>query len=141
MTVIADTGFIVAVAIRSEKHHAACVRLYQRETLILVPQSVLAETAYLLTRLAGNGKTAEFLAGLGRSKYRLTALVERDITRTAEILRQYVDSRVDFVDASIAAVAERLSIETILTLDHRDFSIIRPLHCSFFQLAPGQHES
>jgi len=33
-----------------------------------------------------------------------------------------------FVDATIAAVAERLQIARILSLDQRDFRIIRPRH-------------
>jgi hypothetical protein len=40
------------------------------------------------------------------------------------------------VDASITAVAERLDITRILTLDQRDFRIIRPRHCDYFELLP-----
>lgn len=43
---------------------------------------------------------------------------------------------VDFVDITLAAVAERLGIRQILTLDQRDFRILRPRHCEHFELAP-----
>jgi uncharacterized protein len=51
-------------------------------------------------------------------------------------LTKYADSRIDFVDASVMAVAERLSITTILTLDQRDFRLFRPPHCQSFELLP-----
>ncbi len=39
-----------------------------------------------------------------------------DLERVAEILEKYADSRIDFVDASVMAVAERYGSKTILTL-------------------------
>jgi predicted nucleic acid-binding protein len=43
------------------------------------------------------------------------------------------DARRDFVDALIAAIAERLNITRVLTLDRRDFQLIRPKHCPGFE--------
>jgi predicted nucleic acid-binding protein len=40
------------------------------------------------------------------------------------------------VDALIVAMAERLNIIRLLTLDRRDFQIIRPKHCGSFELLP-----
>jgi hypothetical protein len=40
------------------------------------------------------------------------------------------------VDALIVAMAERLKITRLLTLDRRDFQIIRPKHCDSFELLP-----
>jgi predicted nucleic acid-binding protein len=40
------------------------------------------------------------------------------------------------VDASIIAVAERLNVTTIATLDRRDFTVVRPVHCQAFELIP-----
>ena len=56
--------------------------------------------------------------------------------RTAQILEQYSDSKVDFVDASVMAIAERLNIITVLTIDQRDSRLLKPLHCSNFTLLP-----
>jgi predicted nucleic acid-binding protein len=63
-------------------------------------------------------------------------LTNQDIARTAEILEQYADGRVDFVDATVMAMAERLTITTVLTLDQPDFRIFRPKHCDSFTLLP-----
>jgi hypothetical protein len=40
------------------------------------------------------------------------------------------------VDASVVVVAERLEETTIATLDHRHFSVVRPLHAEAFTLVP-----
>jgi len=79
----------------------------------------------------------DFLRRLPKTKYRVLALEMEDLLRTAEILEQYADTRVDFVDATIAAVAERLKITRILTLDQRDFHIIRPKHIGYFEILPS----
>jgi uncharacterized protein len=103
---------------------------------ILLPQSVLTEAAYLLTSFVGNQRTARFLASLPKSKYSLIALQPEEIARTAELLAQYADAKLDFVDATVAALAERLNITHVLTIDRRDFSIIRPRHAAYFELLP-----
>ena len=97
----------------------------------------LAEVGYMLGRELGNRGFANFLRRLPETKYRVLALEMQDFLRTAEILEQYADSRVDFVDASIAAVAERLKITRILTLDQRDFHVIRPKHSDYFEILPS----
>ena len=60
----------------------------------------------------------------------------QDVERVAEILEQYRDSRVDFVDATVMAVAERVMCKTILTLDQRDFRVFRPRNLEYFDLLP-----
>jgi predicted nucleic acid-binding protein len=35
------------------------------------------------------------------------------------------------------AMAERMKIKTILTIDRRDFSLYRPRHCEAFTLVPN----
>ena len=135
-TVIADTGFVVALANRSDAKHEVVKAIYLQQKRILLPQTVLAEVAYLIGREAGVITVASFLKGLPMSQFSLLALLEEDVLRVAEILAQYADSRIDFVDASVMAVAERLNIVTVLTLDRRDFSLFRPRHCNSFVLVP-----
>jgi uncharacterized protein len=135
-TVIADTGFVVALANRLDAKHEAVKAIYLQQQKILLPQTVLAEVAYLIGREAGVITVASFLKGLPMSRFSLLALLDEDILRVAEILDRYADSRIDFVDASVMAVAERLNILTVLTLDRRDFSLFRPRHCNGFVLIP-----
>jgi predicted nucleic-acid-binding protein len=60
----------------------------------------------------------------------------QDLARAAEILQKYADSKVDFVDCVIVAMAERLNIKRIMTVDQRHFQLFRPNHCSAFEIIP-----
>ena len=136
MIAIADSGFIIALAVRLDKHHDACLQVYRQMKSIVLPQSTFAEVMYAITRARGNSLASQFLREIPTTKYEVTALEPEDILRTAELLETYADTRVDFVDASIVAVAERLNITRVLTLDLRDFQIIRPRHAGSLTLLP-----
>jgi len=41
------------------------------------------------------------------------------------------------VDASVVAVAERLKVTEVFTLDVRHFAAVRPVHVPAFTLLPG----
>ena len=134
--VIADTGFVVALANRLDDRHADVVPIYAQYLKILLPQVVLVEVAYLINRDAVMTTVIKFLKGLPASRFELLAAVEQDIARSADILDQYIDSKIDFVDACVMAMAERLNIQTVLTIDQRDFRLFRPTHCESFILKP-----
>ena len=139
MIAVADTGFVVALLHRGDKNHQAAASIYQQIQAAHLPQSALAEVAYLLTHRASSDAVVELLKRLPTSKLISTALTDEDLASTASILQQYRSSRIDFVDATVMAVAERLTITTILTVDYRDFRLYRPTHSPFFTLLP--HES
>lgn len=63
-------------------------------------------------------------------------LTIQDLRRTLELLQRYAEARIGFVDASIVATAERLRISRILTIDRRDFALVRLRHCKAFELLP-----
>ena len=133
---VADTGFVVALLNRSDPKHNDVKVAYGQQQSVLLPQTVLAEVAYLLGRDAGGATVVAFLRGLSASRFSLVALTDQNVTRVAGILEQYADSRIDFVDASVMAIAEHYGIKKILTLDQRDFRLFRPLHCVNFELLP-----
>jgi predicted nucleic acid-binding protein len=54
----------------------------------------------------------------------------------AELVRTYEDARLDPADVSVVAIAERLAITHIATLDRRDFLLMRPRHVPAFRLLP-----
>jgi uncharacterized protein len=134
--VLADSGFVVALINRADQRHAEIVPVYNQYAKILLPQLVLVEVAYLIGRDAGIETVVKFLKGLPVSRFEVIEATAQDIQRTAQILEQYADSKVDFVDAIIMAMAERLGITIILTIDQRDFRIFRPSHCESFTLKP-----
>ena len=89
-----------------------------------------------MARDIGNAAAADFAESLAATPLTLENPTPEDYHRAAAILRQYADARLDFVDALIAAMAERLNITRVLTLDRRDFQLMRPKHCPGFELLP-----
>ncbi len=136
MIAIADTGFVVSVAMSKDRFHRVCVPVYLSEPQIYLPQTALTEVLYFIKRDLGNHKAAEFLFEIPTSRYELIALEPADVHRAGELMTQYADSRLDFVDASVIAIAERLNITRILTIDKRDFGMVRPTHADAFDLLP-----
>jgi uncharacterized protein len=70
------------------------------------------------------------------SSFHLEALQRIDIANGADIMGRYLDANLDFVDCVLMAQAERLNITQICTFDRRDFSLVRPHHCDYFDLLP-----
>lgn len=139
MIAIADTSFIVASLNTNDEGFAACSKLYQNyDDVIILPQTSMAEITYMLRREIGLSGEIGFLRQLPKSKYRVIVTEPEDFLRTAELLNQYANLSLDFVDATIIAIAERMNIQRVLTLDHRDFSIVRPRHRTHFDLLPTQ---
>lgn len=137
--ILADTGPLVAAGNRNDDYHAKCVRaLTTAQPPRLVPATVVAETGYLLERAAGPSVEAEFLRLFSTGYLKLADVTDDDLTRAAELVEQYADFPLGTTDASIVAVAERLKITTIATLDRRHFEVVRPRHVDAFTLIPDQ---
>jgi uncharacterized protein len=127
MAVLLDSGFLLASLNASEAEHQATIRVLEdiREPIIL-PIPAITEVAYLLARDITNQAAADFIASLATTELTLEPPLKEDYVRSAEILQQYADANIDFVDALIVAIAERLNVTRLLTLDRRDFQLIRP---------------
>ena len=132
-----DTGFLYALMNRSEQKHKEVVAAASTiRGSIVLPVPAITEIAYLLLRDVGSEATADFIESLQSTTLQLENPEPTDYARAAEVIRGYADARVDFVDALIVAMAERLSITTVLTLDQRHFRSFRPRHCQAFELLP-----
>jgi predicted nucleic acid-binding protein len=66
-----------------------------------------------------------------------TAHIRRRVAqRVAELVEQYADLPLGTSDASVIALAERLEVEEIATLDLRHFTVVRPRHVKALPLLP-----
>lgn len=54
-----------------------------------------------------------------------------------ELLETYLDLSLGIVDAAVIALAERLQLTEIATLDHRHVAVVRPSHTRAFVLLPS----
>lgn len=136
MTAVLDTGFLLAVLDADDEMHDICVLALNEERAPLLPDMVIPELAYLVLRELGYPALTKFLDAVTNGELVVERLTLQDFARTAEVLKSYADSKVDFVDCAIVAMAERLNIKRIMTVDQRHFSMFRPKHCPAFEIIP-----
>jgi predicted nucleic acid-binding protein len=134
---LVDTGVFLAAANRREAQHAACVKVMSthRDELAATTPAI-AESAWLIERRLGAAAEAAFLRLITTGAVHVVDLAADDYERSAALIEQYADLGLGFVDASIVAVAERMRIASLATLNHRDFRAVRPRHVEAFDLLP-----
>jgi predicted nucleic acid-binding protein len=132
-----DTSAIIAAVDRADPAHDRVVSALATErSTILVPVVTLPEVSFLLTKRHGAARTAAALDRVVHGPWPVAGLEAPDLRRAVELMARYVDSPIGFVDAAIAAVAERLGAVRIYTLDRRDFTTLRPRHLGAFEVLP-----
>jgi hypothetical protein len=137
MTALLDSGFIYAVLDQGDaNHHQATDTLTTFSDRLVLPDTVLVEVAYLLQARVGHHAMRHFVKQIADGPFQIEALNRPDLARMYDLLAEYADSQLDFVDVSLVTIAERLNIRRILTIDRRDFAIIRPAHCEYFEILP-----
>jgi uncharacterized protein len=135
--IILDTGPLYAAADTSDAHHPACSTFFTSNTeQLVVPVSVVVETSFLIERHLGPNAEAAFLGSLIPAGIIVEQIGPGDLARTAELVTTYADMPLGAVDASVVAIAERLAVTTVITIDRRHFSVVRPRHTTAFTLLP-----
>jgi hypothetical protein len=135
MLAVVDTGPLYAVVDEDDADHARCRAVLEEAGYrLIIPTLVIAEVTYLVGMRLGPDVEAKFLESLTRMH--VEAPMPDDWQRIADLVKQYGDFPLGGADASIVALAERLDIETIVTLDDRHFRAVRPRHRQAFGLLP-----
>lgn len=138
--IICDTAPIVAAALYRDPDHRRCVDLFaglrmaNRE--MLIPAPIVAEVGYLLAAKAGPHIEASFLHSLAAGDFVTADLTTTDYGRMAELVEQYADLPLGTSDAAVIALAERLNVAEVATLDMRHFTVVRPRHVQALTLLP-----
>jgi predicted nucleic acid-binding protein len=140
VTVLLDTGPLVAAWDRADKDHVRCAELLESLAAapdpLVVPAPVVVEVCWLLEKFLGPAAEADFLDVIASGEIELEPITKADAGRMAELVRQYSDFPLGAVDASMVAVAERLKVHRLATLDRRHFPVVRPRHVEAFALLP-----
>ena len=136
--IVVDTGVLYAVADSDDPDHEASDHLLALHPAdeLLVPTTVMTEAAWMIETRLGPVSEAAFLRAVHQGELTRVELIDADLARIVELIDRYTDLGLGIVDASVVAIAERLGVITIATLDHRDFAVVRPTHCDAFELVP-----
>ena len=134
---IVDTGVIVAAADRTDRHHSASATIISDDPGPLVTTAmVIAEAAYLLDRELVPDAEAALYTSIIDNDLTVESLGPHDWTRIRELVETYADLRLGGTDASLIAIAERLGVTRVATLNRRHFTVVRPTHCDALDLIP-----
>ena len=134
-----DAGPLIAVFNRNDDYYTECLRLYQAlDPPFYTTLAVLAEAMYTLGARAGWHGQQLLWKIILHGDLLLEHPSPGEIVRMSELMSKYSDRPMDFADASLVALAERLSLDRIFTVDRRDFSTYR-LHSkkAFTVIGPG----
>lgn len=123
--IVADTGAIMALFDRSERHHEAVRLLYEDDPdAWILPWSVLPEIDYLVATRLGTRAEDLWLADLSCGAFAVEWGRQEDLEAAERLCRRYKTLRLGLVDALVIATAERLRAEAIATLDLKHFGAV-----------------
>lgn len=132
---VADAGALYAAADSGDPDHRACLEQLQRSDLrVVIPALVVAEVSYLLGTRLGPRADATFMGALATED--VEPPTSEDYARIAQLVEDYADFPLGGVDASVISLAERLDTATVITVDRRHFTTVRPAHREALELLP-----
>lgn len=121
--VLLDTGCIVALLDRSERHHEQCVETVTELSAPLVTcEAAIAEACYLLRGLEGASDAV--LKNVAGGVFRLPFRLETSVDAVRRLMRRYRSVPMDLADGCLVQMADELDTADILTLDS-DFGVYR----------------
>ena len=132
---LVDSGILFALFARRDRWHApARTLLSAGSDDVIIPATILGETAYLLEERAQAQGVIELAGWLAQPRITVEGVLPQDLRRMTLLMTKHPE--LGFVDSSVVAIAERLMIDTIATTDRRHFTGVRPSHADRFTLVP-----
>ncbi len=117
---IADTGFIVALGNRHDRHHAWAAGLVHGVTEpLLTCESVLSEAAFHLS------STSYVLSLVEDEMVKVAFDFSENVQQLRELARRYADRKPDLADLCLIRMSELYPRHTVITVDESDFRVYR----------------
>jgi uncharacterized protein len=133
--VLVDTGPLVAILSKADEHHEKCVAaLHNLPGPLFSCWPVITEAAWLLRR--NSRAVQQLLRSLQSGFLEMLPLISLEAKEVAEIMKKYDSLRPQLADAALVYLARRDGIDTIFTLDRRDFSVYRAARKRPFRIVP-----
>lgn len=124
--IIADTGAVVALVDRKDRHHRVLRALFEAAPdEWLLPWAILPEVDYLLANHVGARAQDAFLADLADGSFAIAWGQDADLEAAERLARQYRALRIGLVDAVVMTVAARHRASGIATLDLKHFGAVK----------------
>ena len=136
--ILLDTGGLLAALVADEvRHEEALAVLSDEGRPLVLSQFVLAELDYLLRVRGGPSAQLALLEQVATDVYELASFSAADVRVANGVISQYADLGISLADASIVVLASRYQTDRVLTLDERDFRVLRTPDGRPFTLLPA----
>lgn len=121
--ILIDSGPLIALFDASDSYHVAAIHFLKTNTYpLLTTIASVTETLYLLD--FNRNAQIDFLEWIYRGGIEIYPIDNSAIKRIKQLMEKYRDLPMDFADACLVYLAEKLQLHTIVTID-RDFNIYR----------------
>jgi predicted nucleic acid-binding protein len=121
-SIVVDAGPLIALFDRDDRHHRRAVEFLRKSRLRLITNlPVLTEATFLLRFSV---EAQRDLLWWAHNSMDIDQATSSDLPRIIALLDKYSDMPADFADASLVAMAERLNLSRVASVD-RGFSISR----------------
>ncbi len=122
--VLVDTGPLVAIFSPEDEHHDICMKtLPDLPGPLFSCWPVVTEAAWLFR--GADQRVEEFLESVSGGLLELLPISSLEARSIAKVMRRFSYLPAQLADAALVYLAERENIDTIFTLDRRDFSVYR----------------
>lgn len=123
--IVADTGAIVALIDRSDRHHRVLRKMYENDPAAwLLPWAILPEVDYLVSAHVSARAQDAFLSDLADGSFNVAWGDETDLDEARRLTERHQGLRMGLVDAVVIATAVRVKATAIATLDLRHFAAV-----------------
>ncbi len=121
--ILIDSGPLIALFDASDKYHDKAVNFIKSNKYLLVTTiASITETLHLLN--FNRNAQIDFIEWIHQGAVEIQNINNDDFGRIKNLTEKYRDLPMDFADSCLVYLAEKLSLNTIATID-RDFSIYR----------------
>jgi len=121
--ILIDSGPLIALFDRNDKYHLASIKFIKDNNSELVTTlASVTETLHLLD--FNRNAQIDFLDWVNAGAVTLEPISSDDLQRIKELTIKYSDLPMDFADACLVLLGEKLNISTVATID-RDFDVYR----------------
>jgi hypothetical protein len=133
--ILIDTGPLIAILSREDEYHDSCVTaLRHMPGPLLSCWPVITEAAWLLRK--SSYAIQQLLRSINGGFVELLPLAGTESGAIVGLMKRYEDIHPQLADAVLVYLANREKIDTIFTLDRRDFSIYRSGRRRRFRIVP-----
>ena len=121
--ILIDSGPLIALFDASDSYHKLSVEFIRNNKSQLISTNAsITETLHMLD--FSKNAQLDFISWIAAGAITIQPIANNDFKRIFELSKKYQDLPVDFADACLVYLAEKLHIDKIATID-KDFAVYR----------------